>query len=126
MTKASNPPRAHAGLPGRRLKVVLDYIENNLPQPIALRRLAELAAVSPRHFERAFRQALGAPPHTYVMGKRVAAAQDLLLSEPMLTMEEIATRVGFSSASHLAFAFRRRTGNSPTTFRRRVQTSGLM
>jgi AraC family transcriptional regulator len=111
-------PRAKGGLPGGRLKLVLDYIEDGLAQPIALRRLAELASVSPRHLERAFRQSLGIPPHAYVMRKRVAAAQHLLLSEPRLSIEEIAARSGFSSGSHLASAFRRQTGYSPANFRR--------
>lgn len=109
---------ASGGLAARRLKVVLDYIEENLAQPIALRRLAELAGVSPRHFERAFRQALGIPAHAYVLEKRVVAARELLVSEPTLAVREVAARVGFSSASHLASAFRRHTGSSPTAFRR--------
>jgi AraC family transcriptional regulator len=112
------PSRARGGLAGCRLKVVLDYIHDNLGQPIALRELAELARVSPRHFERAFRQAVGVPPHAYVMERRVEAARQLLINEPGVTVEEIATRVGFSSSSHLAFAFRRQTGRSPVAFRR--------
>ena len=100
------------------MKVVLDYIEENLAKPIALHELALLARVSVRHFERAFRQSLGVPPHTYVLGKRLSAARDLLLSQPTLTIEHIAQQVGFSSPSHLAAAFRRQTGYSPATFRR--------
>jgi AraC family transcriptional regulator len=106
------------GLTARGKKIVLEYIAANLAQPITLRRLAELACISPRHFERAFRQAVGVPPHAYVMSKRIAAAQQFLLSQPSLSVEEIAARVGFSSSSHLASAFRRHTGYSPTTFRR--------
>jgi AraC family transcriptional regulator len=77
--------------------------------------------VTPRHFERAFRQAIGVPPHTYVMEKRLAAARQLLLGEPTLTVEQIATRTGFSSSSHLSSALRRHTGYSPATFRRLQQ-----
>lgn len=117
-TLSAPPPRAYGGLPGRRLKLILDYIEENLSQPIALRQLGELAGVSARHFERAFRQAVGVPPHAYVVRKRVARAQDLLLSEPGLTIDEIAVRSGFSSSSHLSSTFRRQIGYSPTAFRR--------
>lgn len=117
-TLSAPPPRAFGGLPGRRLKLILDYIEENLAQPIALRQLGELAGISTRHFERAFRQATGMPPHAYVLRKRVARAQNLLLGEPGLTIDEIAVRAGFSSSSHLSSTFRRRTGYSPTAFRR--------
>jgi|SRR5262245_11628292 len=112
------PPQSSGGLPGGRLKIVLEYIDDALSQPIALRQLAALAGVSARHFERAFRQALGVPPHAYVLGRRVATARDLLLSQRALTVEQIATQVGFSSSSHLASAFRRHTGYSPAIFRR--------
>jgi len=112
------PPRPYGGLTANRIKVVVDYIEENLAKPIALHELALLARVSVRHFERAFRQSLGVPPHTYVLEKRLYAARDLLLSQPALTIERIAQQVGFSSPSHLASAFRRQTGYSPATFRR--------
>lgn len=117
-TLAAPAPRASGGLPARRLKLILDYIEENLAQPIALRQLAELAWISARHFERAFRQATGVPPHAYVVMKRIARAQNLLINEPLLTIDEIAVRTGFSSSSHLASTFRRLTGHSPTAFRR--------
>jgi len=112
------PPRPSGGLSAHRIKVVVDYIEENLAKPIALRELAVLARVSVRHFERAFRQSLGVPPHTYVLEKRLSAARDLLVNQPTLTIERIAQQVGFSSPSHLASAFRRQTGYSPATFRR--------
>jgi AraC family transcriptional regulator len=112
------PPRPSGGLSAHRIKAVVDYIEENLAKPIALHELAVLAGVSVRHFERAFRQSRGVPPHTYVLEKRLSAARDLLVSQPALTIERIARQVGFSSPSHLASAFRRHTGYSPATFRR--------
>jgi AraC family transcriptional regulator len=117
-TLSKTPTRPFGGLPGHRLKVVKDYIEENLGNPIALRELAGLACVSVRHFERAFRQSLGVPPHRYVLERRVSAARDLLLSHPELNIEEIARQLGFSSSSHLSSAFVRRMGCSPATFRR--------
>jgi AraC family transcriptional regulator len=111
-------PPSSGGLPGGRLKVVIDYIDANLAQPISLRQLARLADVSARHFERAFCQAVGVPPHTYVLQRRVAVARELLLTQPALSIEQIAASVGFSSSSHLASMFRREFGCSPTTFRR--------
>ena len=106
------------GLPAHRLKVVKNYIEENLRNPIALHELARLARVSVRHFERAFRQSLGVPPHQYVLKRRVSAARDLLLRNPRLNIEEIARQTGFSSPSHLSSTFARRMGCSPAVFRR--------
>jgi AraC family transcriptional regulator len=117
-TLSKTPARPLGGLPAHRLKAVKNYIEENLGNPIALHELAGLARTSLRHFERAFRQSLGVPPHRYVLERRVSAARDLLLSHPTLDIEEVARQLGFSSSSHFSSAFVRRTGCSPTTFRR--------
>jgi AraC family transcriptional regulator len=113
---SKSPPRRTGGL-GNRLHVVVDYIRANLARRIVLRDLAALVGVSTRHLERAFRQSAGMPIHAYVLRMRVCAARDLLIGQPSLTIEGIAGQLGFSSASHLAWAFRRQTGYSPTLFR---------
>ena len=117
-TLSNTPARPLGGLPAHRLKVVKNYIEENLGNPIALHELASLACVSVRHFERAFRQSLGVPPHRYVLDRRVSAARNLLLRRPKLNIQEIARQLGFSSSSHLSSAFVRRLGCSPAMFRR--------
>jgi AraC family transcriptional regulator len=112
------PPRAAGGLSSRRLKLVLEYIEDTLSQPIRLRELAALAGISARHFERAFRQSTGSSPHAYVMDRRLHWARDLLINQPELAIEQIALLSGFSSSSHFSSAFRRRAGLTPTEFRK--------
>jgi AraC family transcriptional regulator len=112
------PPRSVGGLSSRGLGLVLQYIEDTLGQPIKLRALAALAGISVRHFERAFRQSTGVPPHAYVMERRLHLARDLLINQPELPIEQITLRVGFSSSSHFSSAFRRRTGFTPTNFRK--------
>ena len=116
---AGRRPPTRGGLTGRRLRIALDYIHDSLGQRMSLHALAASVGISARHFERAFRQAVGVPPHAYVTDQRLAAARHLLLAQPGLTIEEIARRVGFSSASHFATAFRRQTGVSPSAFRAR-------
>jgi AraC family transcriptional regulator len=112
------PPRSVGGLSSRRLKHVLEYIEDTLGQPIKLRELAALAGISARHFERAFRQSLGSSAHAYVMERRLHRARDLLINHPELPIEQITRRLGFSSSSHFSSAFRRQTGFTPTNFRK--------
>lgn len=111
-------PRSFGGLPANRLKIVREFIESNLTHSLSLRELAELAGVGTRHFERAFRQSTGESPHAYVLRARLTAAKDLLISHDHLSIDEISERVGFSSASHLAQAFRKHTGLSPSEFRK--------
>jgi AraC family transcriptional regulator len=111
------PPRSVGGLSSRRLRLVLEYVEDTLGQPIKLRELAALAGISARHFERAFRQSTGSSPHAYVMERRLHMARDLLVNQTELPIEQIALRLGFSSSSHFSSAFRR-TGLTPTEFRK--------
>ena len=112
------PPRSMGGLSSRRLRLVLEFIEDTLGQPIKLRELAALAGISARHFERAFRQSTGSSPHAYVMDRRLHRARGLLINYPDLPIEQIALRVGFSSGSHFSSAFHRQTGLTPTDFRK--------
>ena len=115
---AAAPPRSAGGLPSRRLRDVLDYIEDKLGQSITLRELAALSGVSARHFERAFRQSTGSSPHAYVMERRLHRGRGLLIDRPELSIEQIRVRLGFSSSSHFSSAFRRRIGLTPKAFRR--------
>jgi AraC family transcriptional regulator len=112
------PPRSMGGLPSRRLKLVLEYIEDTLGRPIKLRELAALAGISVRHFERAFRKSAGSSPHVYIMDRRLQKARELLINQPEMSIEQITVRLGFSSSSHFSSAFRRRTGFAPTSFRK--------
>jgi len=58
-------------------------------------------------------------PYAYVLGRRLDAARDLLITGPELPIDHIAFRLGFSSSSHFSSAFRQRIGCSPTEFRKR-------
>jgi AraC-like DNA-binding protein len=112
------PLRSIGGLSSRRLRIVLDYIENSPEKSIKLRELAALAGVSARHFERAFRQSTGVSPHAYVLERRLRMGRDLLINQPELPIEQIWVRLGFSSSSHFSSAFRRQTGLTPQNFRK--------
>jgi AraC-like DNA-binding protein len=91
-TLSQAPPRSIGGLSSRALKLVLSYIEDRLGQRIELRELAALAGISVRHFERAFRQSTGYPPHAYVLERRLDVGRHLLVDQPDLAIEQLALR----------------------------------
>ena len=117
-TLSRAPPRLIGGLSSRSLRLVLEFVEDTLGEQIKLRELAALAGTSVRHFERAFRQSTGYPPHAYVLERRLEVARHLLIDQPELAIEQIARRLGFYSGSHFSSAFRQRAGCSPTEFRK--------
>lgn len=104
------------GLTGDRLRTVLAYIADHLGEDLRLDRLAGLAGMSRHHFNRAFKQATGRPPHRYVMEQRLTKAKELLRSTT-LPIADIAHEVGMSSQSHLTNTFRAKEGTTPARYR---------
>jgi AraC family transcriptional regulator len=108
---------AQEGLDRRRLLRVLDYIEANLEGNLTLDELASIACLSRFHFARAFKAAVGQPPHRYVSAKRLERAKVLLMrgDRPLV---DIALALNFSSQANFSRAFRQMTGRAPRQFRR--------
>ncbi len=107
------------GLASWQRKVVCDYIEANLYQEISLVELAAIARLSPYHFCRAFKETVGEPPHRYQMSRRIKQAK-ILLSNPSLSVSDVAVTVGYGSLSRFSALFRQVTGHSPRDYRRRM------
>jgi AraC family transcriptional regulator len=103
-------------LPPRLLRLVTDYLESHLDQKLTVRRVADLANMSPYHFGRLFKESTGLTPHQYLVELRVLKAKQLLQSGS-LTLGEISSRLGFSSRAHFTTVFRKRAGTTPKEFR---------
>lgn len=112
-------PPIRGGLAGWQRRIVAQYIDENLAQPISLATLADLARLSPFHFSRAFKQSFGLPPHGYHTNRRIEEAK-ALLAMPARSVTEIALDVGFSETSSFSAAFRKLTKQTPTEYRRRL------
>ena len=123
-TYAEHAPRATGDrspsrLDERRLRRVLDYVEQHLDEDISLDSLAREACLSEFHFARMFAGAMGMPPYKYVSQRRLERAVSML-AEGELPLSEIAFRSGFSSQASFSRAFRRRMGVAPGEYRRQV------
>jgi AraC family transcriptional regulator len=95
-----------------RLRRTIDFIEAHLDAPLPLDALAAAAGLSPFHFARVFRDAVGQTPARYVAARRLRRAQDLL-AEGRLSHDEIAHRCGMGDARRLRDALRRRLHATP-------------
>jgi AraC family transcriptional regulator len=110
-------PPVRGGLAAWQQRVITDYIEEHLAEPISLAGLAQLVQLSPYHFCRAFKQSFGVPPHRYHNIRRIEHAKSLLV-KPACSVTEIGLSVGFSETSSFTAAFRKTTGSTPTAYRR--------
>jgi AraC family transcriptional regulator len=99
-----------------RLQAVLNFIHDNPTVNLSVSKLASLADVSQAHFCRIFRDAMGVPPHRYVLAARLDLARKLL-TQSSLPISRIAEESGFSSQSHLTACFRSAHSTTPAQYR---------
>jgi AraC family transcriptional regulator len=116
---ARRPRRMRGRLDQRRLARVTEFIESTLQKPPSLREMAEVAAMSPFHFQRLFRTTTGLTPHAYVMARRMEDARRLL-GTPGVRLADVAVRLGFSDLSHFRRCFRRQFNAGPGAVLRRA------
>ena len=98
------------------LTPLLVYIQANLDQDLALAALGRKANLSPDHFQRVFKAAIGETPKAYVTRLRVERAAFCLLAHES-KVAEIAANCGFRNPETFVRAFRRRFGASPREYR---------
>ena len=103
-------------LPAPMLRAVRAMRES-AESPLPLARIAEAAALSGRTLDRQFRARLGMPAGRYYRLIRLSHAR-ALATETALTLDEIAARTGFASASTLARAYRLQFGETVRQSRR--------
>jgi len=105
------------GLGDGRLAEAIRQMHGNPSRPWTVTELARTAALSRSAFFDRFTRTVGIPPMEYLLSWRMALAKDLLRKDE-LGMEEIAHRVGYSSASTFSIAFRRHVGQAPGRYSR--------
>jgi len=117
---------ARRGDRGRRLfdwqaRRVREHIEKNIGDPILVSDLSALVQLSEAYFARAFKRTYGNTPHSYVLGRRVDQASQLLLNGHA-SISDIAVECGFTDQAHLCRQFRLRMGQSPAAWRREARS----
>jgi AraC family transcriptional regulator len=113
------PQTVRHGLADWQVRRVTRHIRERLDQPIGLEDLACIVGLSRFHFCTAFRRATGVTPHDWLTGERINHALNLL-RDPHLPIGEIAASAGYGTASAFSAAFRRRTGLTPSAYRRHL------
>ncbi|MEM7060107.1 MAG: AraC family transcriptional regulator [Pseudomonadota bacterium] len=101
-----------AKIDDQRLRRVAEWIEENLGQDLSIQGMADLAAMSPTHFAKAFKRATGQSPLQYVIAQRQERAL-VILRTTALPIAEIAHIVGYNDVPRFAAHFKRRFGSTP-------------
>jgi transcriptional regulator GlxA family with amidase domain len=104
-----------------RLRPVFALFEEHLAEDLSVPRAAGAVHMSPSHFRRFFKQAMGKSYVRYLHGLRVERACQLMLRSD-LTLCQIAAEVGFCDQSYFGLVFRRLRKQTPAAFRRRARS----
>lgn len=102
-----------------RIKPVLEYMRQNLAEPIRLEALAKQCNVSPAHFCRLFHQITGTTPVQYLTTLRLHQAAALLRRTDR-SISQIAAEVGFDDVGYMSRCFKKQFGMTPTQVKRQA------
>jgi len=102
----------------RRLLRAKDRMDVASHEEWPVARLARVSRVSQAHFARSFKDAFGAPPHRYLLTRRIERAK-ALLRDTELSITDIAFQTGWKSLGTFGRIFRDVTGESPGQTRAR-------
>lgn len=97
-------------------KELINWIGQNLGQPLRVEDLAEKSGMGLRSFQRKFQAATGKTPARFVERLRLDASRRLL-EESALSIKEIAGLSGFKGSVGYIQAFERNMGLSPSAYR---------
>jgi AraC family transcriptional regulator len=100
-----------------RMQRVLDHIDRHLDGDLDLDTVSGIAAFSKFHFHRQFTATFGLSLHRYVQLARLKRASHRLARDSA-SVTEIAMDAGYDAPDAFARAFRRRFGQSPSSFRK--------
>lgn len=103
-----------------QIKAACRYMEKNMGKMITRDEVAEQVWLSPSYFSRLFKQVIGVGYNEYLTELRIKKAKQLLLQN--VSVADIARIVGFSDARYFGIIFHKKTGYTPSEYRRALLT----
>jgi AraC-like DNA-binding protein len=99
------------------------FMDEHCCDTLDLQTISGCAFLSRYHFIRLFKRCYGRTPHKYLTERRMEAAKALLAANTPVA--ETCHRVGFDSPNTFSATFKKYTGVSPSTWRKRQHSIRL-
>lgn len=109
-------PAGHAADNFYRIHRVIQYLNENYMLDCALRKAANLACMSRRHFSRTFKNITGVSYQDYVNDLRIKKAGEML-NNTLDTVTTISYAVGYNDLTCFGRMFKKITGKTPSDYR---------
>ncbi|ASZ13736.1 AraC family transcriptional regulator [Chitinophaga pendula] len=87
------------------LYFVREMIQKRFPESMTLRQWAKHTGMNTTYFKYKFRQVFGITPYRYLTYERIRAAKKIMLSDPQLSLADVARLCGFRTYNNLRRAF---------------------
>ena len=101
------------GVRHTKLLRVIEFMRDNLEDPVPPSEIARQVGMSSRQMERLFAKYLGTSPKKYYLGLRLEKARNLLMQTD-LSLVEICVLCGFKASSHFSATYRKAYGVAPS------------
>ena len=101
-----------------KIKLVLEYIQNNYQHQITIDEIAKICYYSNSHFMKFFKETTGYGFTHYLNDYRLAVATQLLQTENVSILE-ISQQAGFENVSYFNRLFKRKYNMTPTVYRKK-------
>ncbi len=96
----------------KRITEMLDWLEDNISEPVSLQKLASIAGLNEKYFCRVFKDTTGRTPVDYINQLRINTACQLLQHETR-SITEVAMLCGFSDMCYFSKVFKKYKNLSP-------------
>lgn len=103
----------------RNIINIIDYIDKNLTSQLREIDVAEYCHYSITYFSKFFHQEIGVSFRDYVCSKRIGKATKLLRENNNIKIAIIAYQCGYNDVSYFTRIFKKKTGMSPGTYRKK-------
>lgn len=102
------------------IKKAVAFLEERYQDNITLDDIAREVNISPYHLLRVFKSETGKTPFEFLTDIKIQNAKRLM-GNKKFNMTEISGLCGFSNASHFSFVFKKKTGFTPSQFKKEIE-----
>jgi AraC-like DNA-binding protein/quercetin dioxygenase-like cupin family protein len=97
-------------------EIIKNYIDSNYSENITLGSLSDLVYISKHHLAHIFKKEVGVAPINYLIMRRMEEAK-MMLRDTELSINEIASKLGYENTSYFSQIFKKYMDFSPLHYR---------
>lgn len=102
-----------------KMKLIHDFLIKNISKVYTIEELSEMFNISSTKLKHCFKVVYGEPIFSYMKSYRINHAAQILRTNKMIKIIDVAGMVGYDSPSKFSVAFKKKKGLSPKDYRKK-------